>query len=162
MVAFAPWGGQHAIFDAKAMENIKVPSLYVAGDLDDISGYEGIKSLYEQTGSKDKYMLTYKNARHNIAPHPAPAIAQSSSELDIGHYYEPSWSMRTLNEINKHFVLAMMDCHVKGIASECKYLDLPQNGDQAVVDGKPLPQWRGFDNRFSTGMDWQQAKPHTK
>ncbi|MBB1402047.1 dienelactone hydrolase family protein [Pseudoalteromonas sp. SG45-1] len=162
MVAFAPWGGQHAIFDAKAMENIKVPSLYVAGDLDDISGYEGIKSLYEQTGSKDKYMLTYKNARHNIAPHPAPAIAQSSSELDIGHYYEPSWSMRTLNETNKHFVLAMMDCHVKGIASECKYLDLPQNGDQAVVDGKPLPQWRGFDNRFSTGMDWQQAKPHTK
>ncbi len=162
MVAFAPWGGQHNLFNASAMQNIKVPSLYIAGSLDDISGYEGIKNLYNQTGSTDKYLLTYKNARHNIAPHPAPAIAKRSSELDIGHYYEPSWSMRTLNETNKHFVLAMMDCHVKGITSQCEYLDLPQNGDQAVVNGKPLPAWHGFDNRFSTGMDWQQAKPRTK
>jgi predicted dienelactone hydrolase len=162
MVAFAPWGGQHAVFDEKAMQDISVPSLYIAGDLDDISGYEGIKKLYKQTGSQDKYMLTYKSARHNIAPHPAPAVAQSSSELDIGHYYEPSWSMRNINEINKHFVLAMMDCHVKAITSQCQYLDLPQNGDQEVVDGKPLPQWYGFDNRFSTGMDWQQAKPRDK
>ena len=162
MVAIAPWGGQHNLFDAKAMKNIKVPSLYIAGDLDDISGFEGIKNLYNQTGSADKYMLTYKNARHNIAPHPAPAIAQSSSELDLGHYYEPSWSLRTINEINKHFVLAMMDCHVKDISSQCKYLDLPQNGDQAIVDGKPLPQWYGFDNRFSSGMDWQQSKPRSK
>lgn len=162
MVALAPWGGQHAVFDERAMQGISVPSLYIAGDLDDISGYEGIQKLYNQTGSLDKYMLTYKNARHNIAPHPAPAIAQSSSELDIGHYYEPSWSMRNINEINKHFVLAMMDCHVKAVASQCQYLDLPQNGDQKVVDGKPLPQWHGFDNRFSTGMDWQQAKSKDK
>ena len=162
MVALAPWGGQHAVFDDEAMQGISVPSLFIAGDLDDISGYEGIKKLYNQTGSQDKYMLTYKNARHNIAPHPAPAIAQSSSELDIGHYYEPSWSMRNINEINKHFVLAMMDCHVKAIESQCQYIDLPENGDQAVVDGKPLPQWYGFDNRFSTGMDWQQARPQDK
>lgn len=162
MVAFAPWGGQHTIFDATAMNNIKVPSLYVAGSLDDISGYEGIKSLYSQTGSTDKYMLTYKNARHNIAPHPAPGIAKRSSEIDIGHYYEPSWSMRTINEINKHFVLAMLDCHVKGMTSQCEYLDLPSSGDQPMVDGKPLPPWRGFDNRMSTGMNWQQSKPHKK
>ena len=162
MVAFAPWGGQHAIFDSKAMQKITVPSLYIAGNLDDISGYDGIKKLFNQTGSQDKYMLTYKNARHNIAPHPAPAVARSSSELDIGHYYEPSWSMRNINETNKHFVLAMLDCHVKEIESQCQYLDLPRNGDQKVVDGKPLPQWLGFDNRFSTGMDWQQAKPQAK
>jgi predicted dienelactone hydrolase len=158
MVALAPWGGQHQLFDAQAMQNIKVPALYMAGSLDDISGYDGIKSLYQQTGSPAKYMLTYKNARHNIAPHPAPAIAQSSSELDLGHYYEPSWSVRTINEINKHFVLAMMDCHVKGVKARCAYLDLPESGDQRVVDGKPLPAWRGFDNRFSTGMSWQQSK----
>ena len=58
MVAFAPWGGQHDIFDTKAMGNIKIPSLYISGSLDDISGYEGIKSLYNQTGSENKYMLT--------------------------------------------------------------------------------------------------------
>jgi len=156
MVAFAPWGGQHQLFKPEAMAKITTPVLYIAGDLDDVSGYSGIQSLYELTGS-DKYMLTYHNARHNVAPHPAPAAA-SGSEMDLGHYYEPAWSSRTLNEINKHFVLAMFDCHVKGLEEQCQFLDLPENGDQRPVDGKVPPPWLGFDNRFSTGMSWQSSK----
>jgi predicted dienelactone hydrolase len=159
-IALAPWGGQHQLFSAASLAALKVPVLYVAGDLDDVSGYAGIEALYQQTGSKAKYLLTYHNARHNIAPHPAPAVA-SSSELDVGHYHEPAWSVRTLNEVNKHFALAMLDCHVKQQIARCAYLDLPASPDQRPVAGKTPDTWRGFDNRYATGMSWQQgaAKP---
>ncbi|MBQ4834178.1 acetylhydrolase [Pseudoalteromonas sp. MMG010] len=157
MVALAPWGGQYEVFAKTALKNISVPSLYIAGDLDDISGYKGIKGIYNNTGSKSKYLLTYKNARHNIAVHPATAIAMRTGELDLGHYYEPSWSTRTLNETNKHFILAMMDCHVKKISTQCRYLNLPFSGDQLDHNGMPTPAWTGFDNRFSTGMTWQTS-----
>lgn len=155
-IAIAPWGGQHQLFSATSLAGLKVPVLYMAGDLDDVSGYTGMQKLYQQSGSKAKYLLTYHNARHNIAPHPAPAVA-SSSELDAGHYYEPAWSVRTLNEINKHFALAMLDCHVKQQTARCAYLDLPASPNQLPVDGKTPDTWRGFDNRYATGMSWQQG-----
>ena len=88
MIAYAPWGGESSVHDAKSMKTITVPSLYVSGDQDDVSGYEnGVKKLFEQTGSKDKYLMVYENARHNIAPHPAPKIAYET-DADLGHYIE--------------------------------------------------------------------------
>jgi predicted dienelactone hydrolase len=155
-IAMAPWGGQHNLFKEQALAKINTPILYMAGDLDDISGYDGMKSLYEKTGPKKKYLLTYQNARHNIAPHPAPLVAKTS-ELDIGHYYEPVWGSMRLNNTNKHFALAMMDCYLKGDKSKCDYLDLSDNSNQVAIDGKvPLP-WKGFDHRYSTGMEWHSA-----
>ena len=156
-MAFAPWGGQHELFNSEALKNINTPIMYVSGDLDDVSGYDGIKSLYEQTGSKSKYLLTYKNARHNIAPHPAPAISYGS-EMDMGHYFEPSWSSITLNNINKHFALALMDCHVKQQKDKCEYLDLSKNSNQLPVKGKVPTAWKGFDHRYATGMEWSSKK----
>jgi predicted dienelactone hydrolase len=156
MVSIAPWGGQHQVFSAESLENISVPSMYIAGDLDDISGYKGIVDIYQKTGARDKYMLTYLNARHNIAPHPAPASAWQS-EIDFGHYYEPAWSSERLNDINRHFVLAMMDCHLKGKAEACSYLNLTKSSNQSSDNGEEVAPWKGFDHRFSTGMQWQQA-----
>lgn len=154
-IALAPWGGQHQLFAAPALQQIKVPMLYIAGDQDDISGYDGIRWLFQHSGSKDKYLLTYQQARHNIAPHPAPQ-ATSSNELDLGHYYEPAWSNRTLNEINKHFALAMLDCHVKAVASQCRYLQLPASPTSKDASGKELG-FTGFAPRYATGLLWQQG-----
>lgn len=150
-IAIAPWGGQHKLFAEPALANIKVPTLYLAGDLDDISGYAGIKWLYENTGSAAKYLLTFHHARHNIAPHPAPKAAMSN-ELDIGTYHEGSWSVQTINDINKHFSLAMLDCHVKAITDKCSYLTLPA----AITTAEGSDSgWQGFPARFSTGLSWQ-------
>jgi len=157
-IALAPWGGQHQLFSAASLAAIQVPVLYVAGDLDDVSGYAGMQALFQQTGSSAKYLLTYHNARHNVAPHPAPQVA-SGSELDVGHYHEPAWSVRTLNEVNKHFALAMLDCHLKQQTARCAYLDLPPSPNQQPVDGKTPATWHGFDHRYATGMSWQQAHP---
>jgi hypothetical protein len=154
-IMFAAWGGQNNLFTHKSLANIQVPKLFVSGNLDDISGYAGIQSLYEKTQASITYLLTIINARHNIAPHPAPKEAWGS-ETDFGHYYEPAWSSSVLNDINKHFALAMMDCHVKKQAEACDYLNLLPSSDQVQVDGKRPEPWKGFDSRFSTGLRWQQ------
>lgn len=153
-IAIAPWGGQHKLFSETALAKISVPTLYLAGDLDDISGYNGIKWLFDNTGSAAKYLLTFHQARHNIAPHPAPTAA-TSNELDLGTYHEGSWSIQNINEINKHFALAMLDCHVKAITAQCSYLDLPPT--ITAADYKDS-DWKGFPARFSTGLSWQHQQ----
>lgn len=154
-IALAPWGGQHQLFSVDKLASITTPVMYIAGSLDDVSGYAGITSLYKHTGSDHAYLLTYDNARHNIAPHPAPLSARSN-EIDIGHYYDATWSNVQLNNINKHFALAMMDCHIKDIIARCEYLDLSESSNQTQVDGKLAPVWQGFDNRYATGMHWRK------
>ena len=153
VVAISPWGGQLNLFKDDNLATITTPILYVAGDLDDISGYDGIKSIFNKTGSNSKFLLTYENARHNIAPHPAPHVAKTS-ELDIGHYYEPVWGSMRLNNINKHFTLAMMDCYIKADKDKCAYLELSGSSNQLSENGKVPEPWKGFDHRYSTGMSW--------
>lgn len=157
MVAFAPWGGQQGVFTDESIQKITVPSLYIAGNLDDVSGYDGIKHQFEQTIAADSYLLTYINARHNVAPHPAPREAWGN-EYDFGQYYEPAWSMQQLNRINQHFTLAMMNCYLRDDANACTFLDLPPSSDQPRVDGKMAEPWKGFDHRYSTGMRWDMSR----
>jgi dienelactone hydrolase len=150
-------GGQYNLFNNQTLAKIKTPILYVAGDLDNTSGYDAIKSLYEKTGTEDKYLLTYQNARHNIAPHPAPSVAKAI-EMDFGHYYESAWDSSVLNNNNKHFSLAMMDCYLKLKLDRCEYLNLSKSSNQVTVDGKLPKPWKGFEHRYSAGMKWLMAK----
>ncbi len=153
-VALAPWGGQIPVFSKTSLEAIASPIMYIAGDLDDISGYQGIRWLFENTGSQGTQLLTLHNARHNIAAHPAPEEALGN-ELDIGHYYEPAWQTQTLNNITKHFVLAMMNCHVKQQKQDCSMLQVNGDSNQTSQEGKVPEPWTGFDNRYSTGMSME-------
>lgn len=153
-LALAPWGGQHQLFDVQSLNNIKVPVLYVAGDNDDISGYDGIKWLFDNTGSKASKLLTVKNARHNVAPHPAPKEAYGS-EFDLGSYIEPAWEVQKLNAINEHFALALMNCHVKALSEYCGYLNVDGSSAQVPVNGKKPEPWKGFDDRWALGLEMQ-------
>lgn len=156
MVAFAPWGQEQNLHKSDA---IQVPSLYVVGSLDDISGYEqGVKKLFEQSTAKDSFMLVYENARHNVAPHPAPEIAYAT-EADLGLYYEPSWSSETLNRINQHMTLAFLDCYVKQQTSACEYLPKRESAtQQKLADGKLMDPWPGFANRWAVGMKFMRKQ----
>lgn len=159
MIAFAPWGGEQAVHTTESLKSIKVPSLYVSGSLDDISGYQnGVKSLFEQSQSASTYLMVYENARHNIAAHPAPSIA-FDNDLDIGHYYEPSWSTETLNRINRHMSLAFLNCFVKNAKAFCDYLPTRTNITQTKTnDGAMTPAWPGFNNRWGTGVKFYRKK----
>jgi alpha-beta hydrolase superfamily lysophospholipase len=154
MVAYAPWGQEQNLHKLDA---IQVPSLYITGDLDDVSGYDqGVKKLFEQSAAKDSFMLVYENARHNIAPHPAPAVAYAA-DADLGHYYEPTWNSETLNRVNQHMTLAFLDCYVKQQASSCEYLPKRENSTQTKqADGTLTDPWPGFTNRWGVGMKFMR------
>jgi predicted dienelactone hydrolase len=147
VVAFAPWGMERGVWDKEGLKGLKTPTLFVAGSQDDISGYEkGIKAIYEGAVNADRYLLTYMNARHNVAPNPAPVEALAPG-LHIDEYYrynEPSWDMKRINNINQHFITAFLGIHLKKIDYK-KYLDLKPNSNEKT--------WLGFIPRSSIGLE---------
>lgn len=152
VVAFAPWGMERGVWDSETLKGLTVPTLFVAGSEDDISGYEnGIKAIYEGAVNADRYLLTYINARHNVAPNPPPAAALAPG-LHIDEYYryaEPSWDQRRMNNINQHFITAFLGIRLKGLEYE-QFLDIAPDSNDAT--------WPGFVPRSSTGMELLSAK----
>ena len=158
MIAIAPWGGENNVHHPGSMQNIKVPTLYIAGDQDDISGYEnGIKKLFQQTGSEQRFLMVYENARHNIAAHPAPRVAYDN-DLDIGHHYEPAWDIETVNRINEHIGLAFLDCYVKQKQGACDYLPERESITQKKQEVGMSPPWPGFKDRWGTGVRFYRGQ----
>jgi predicted dienelactone hydrolase len=154
IVAFAPWGMERGLWDAEGLAGIKIPSLFVAGSMDDVSGYEkGIKAIYEGAVNSDRYLLTYIDARHNVAPNPPPVEAMQPG-LNINEYlrYADSvWDMRRINNINQHFVTAFLGVHLKGTTDYKKFLDVPVNSSEEV--------WTGFKPRTSIGLQMVHDVP---
>lgn len=153
VVAFAPWGMERGVWDATGLAGLTLPTLLVAGSKDDVSGYEkGIKAIYEGAVNAERYLLTYVNARHNVAPNPPPlaSLQPGVSPEEYMHYAEPAWNEHRINNINQHFVTAFLGIHLKGMDYR-KYLDLP--GIEAA-DG-----WPGFKARTAVGLEMRHAKP---
>jgi len=153
VVAFAPWGMQRGVWDAEGLKGLKVPTLFVAGNLDDISGYEdGIKAIYKGAVNANRYLLTYENARHNIAPNPPPAASLKPGLAfdEYYHYAEPSWNPYRINNINQHFVTAFVGIYLKQ-KDYGKYLNLPEHSNEKT--------WTGFKQRTSTGLELMHDLP---
>jgi predicted dienelactone hydrolase len=153
VVAFAPWGMKDGVWDAEGLKGVTVPVFFVAGNLDDISGYEnGTRAIYKGITNADRYLLTYENARHNIAPNPPPAltIANEKFAKDYEHYSEPSLNERRINNINQHFVTAFLGMLLQH-KDYGKYLQVQERSNE-----KP---WTGFKPRASTGMELLHAMP---
>jgi len=152
VVAFAPWGMERGVWDAEGLKGLKKPTLFIAGSQDDISGYEkGIKAIYEGAVNADRYLLTYENARHNVAPNPPPADALQPG-LHIDEYYryaDSSWDQRKINNVNQHFVTAFLGTYLKG-EDHSKFMDIPENSNEK--------DWPGFKPRSSTGMELLHAE----
>ncbi|PHN94821.1 dienelactone hydrolase [Maribacter sp. 6B07] len=153
IVAFAPWGMERGVWDAEGLKGLKTPTFFIAGSQDDISGYEkGIKAIYEGAVNADRYLLTYMNARHNVAPNPPPAEALAPG-LHIDEYYryaEPSWDQRKMNNINQHFVTAFIGKHLKN-QDNTKFFEVQEDSNEK--------DWTGFKPRSSTGMELLHAQP---
>jgi predicted dienelactone hydrolase len=147
VVAFAPWGMERGVWDTETLKGLKIPTFFVAGSQDDISGYEkGIKAIYNGAVNANRYMLTYMNARHNVAPNPPPAESLKAG-LHFDEYYryaEPAWNERRINNINQHFVTAFLGIHLKK-KDYNKYLQLKPNSNEGT--------WTGFKPRASVGLE---------
>lgn len=147
VVAFAPWGKNVGVWDDEGLQGLKIPTFLIGGSEDDVSGYEnGIKAIYEGATNVETYLLTYKNARHNVAPNP-PAPETMAPGLQFDEYYryaEPSWDERRINNINQHFVTAFLGLKLKG-KDYSKYLEGQPDSNKET--------WPGFKERTSTGME---------
>ncbi|RYF75865.1 MAG: dienelactone hydrolase [Cytophagaceae bacterium] len=153
VVAFAPWGMASGVWDSTGLAGLTLPTLFVAGSKDDISGYEkGIKAIYDGAINADRYMLTYVNARHNVAPNPPPAasLLPGAPAEDYNHYAEPAWNERRINNINQHFVTAFLGIHLKKL-DYASYLNVPETDASGA--------WKGFKPRTSVGLEMRHAKP---
>ncbi len=146
-VAMAPWGMANGVWDAEGLAGLKTPTFFIAGSEDDISGYEkGIKAIYQGAVNSDRYLLTYINARHNVAPNP-PTYETMKEGLHIDEYlrYADSvWDMRRINNVNQHFITAFLGIHLKGEDYKA-YLDMEPNANTG--------NWKGFKPRTSIGME---------
>jgi len=73
-VAFAPWGWPRGFWDAAGLAGITTPVFYLAGGIDDVSGYApGVRNLFEASVNAPRYLLTYENANHNAGAPMPPA-----------------------------------------------------------------------------------------
>jgi hypothetical protein len=68
------------------------------------------------------------------------------NDLYIGHHYEPSWDIETINRINSHMSLALHNCHIKGSESACTYLPV----------GESITPTKHTDGRLSKA--WLESK----
>ncbi|MFK7937696.1 MAG: alpha/beta hydrolase family protein, partial [Saprospiraceae bacterium] len=152
VVAFAPWGMERNVWTAENLKGLKVPTFFIAGSEDDISGYEkGIKAIYEGATNTERYLLTYDNARHNVAPNPPPLEALQPG-IHIDEYYrysDATWDQRRMNNINQHFITAFLGEQLKK-QDYATYLNLPENSNPET--------WFGFVPRSSTGLELLHAK----
>jgi hypothetical protein len=151
VVAFAPWGMQRGVWDAEGLKGLKVPTFFVAGSQDDVSGYEdGIKAIYTGVINADRYLLTYENARHNVAPNPPPpeSLKPGLPMAEYYHYAEPAWNERRINNINQHFITAFLGIYLKK-RDFGKYLDLSEKSNSKA--------WKGFKPRSSVGLELLHA-----
>ncbi|QOY88998.1 alpha/beta hydrolase family protein [Paludibaculum fermentans] len=181
IVAIAPWGGQppQNAWDKAGLAGIRVPSLFIDGDQDDISDYAaGVKPAFEGAVHSDRWMLVYENARHNVGGNPPPpeALAEFSTQESFD---EPVWRKDRIAAINQHFITAFLDLQLKGDESRRAYLDVPvvrsNDGAWPLARGERpgaaynqgtgkdgQTYWKGFQRRWALGLQLHHLTPAAK
>lgn len=146
-IAIAPWGMPAGFWDARGLEGIRTPVLFVAGSVDSVAGYEqGTKAIFEGAVNAERYLLTFINANHNAgAPIPPPAETYTYSErlksYPFVHYADAVWDTVRMNNILDHFATAWFDLLLKGRHDRLAYLQ--------TTAGAEL---KGFRPRSSIGL----------
>ncbi|GAA0784263.1 alpha/beta hydrolase family protein [Roseibium denhamense] len=171
IIAIGPWGRNRDFWDADGLSGVRVPALYVAGSVDDISEYEtGIRKIFEESTGTERHLLTFVSANHNAAaPMPAPAESYAISGklgwAPFEHYADAVWDTVRMNNIMQHFATAFLDLHIKQDAAKADYLDLIPNAEDGVYargdDGTQKPEhtyWAGFPDRSAKGLLFETLK----
>lgn len=167
-IAIAPWGLTYGVWNAAGLSGIKIPMLFMAGSVDDVSGYDpGIRSIWQGATGVDRALLTFDNANHNAAaPMPAPAEAApadpASGLAPWDHYADAVWDTARMNNIAQHFATAWLDLYLKGDADKAAFLDLVPNANEGVwsmnEDDTPKEDhtyWAGFADRTAKGLRYE-------
>ena len=167
MIAIGPWGNNAGFWDAEGLSGFRKPLMLVAGSLDDVSVYEAIRGIFNDTTGTNRHLLTFDNANHNAAAPMAPpaealAMTAKGETGPYDHYADAVWDNTRMNNITQHFATAFMDTHLKANAEMAPYFDLvpaSDDGMNAVDDeGKPTAEhtyWEGFQPRTAVGLRFE-------
>ncbi len=171
-VAFAPWGWNAGFWDAAGLAGIKTPVFFVAGSVDDVSGYSpGVRNIFEGSVNAPRYLLTFENANHNAAaPIPAPKETwlpvSTLKFIPAEHYADAVWDNARMNNIAQHFTTAFLGKYLKNEAGMDAYLNVVENSKDgkwsAEANGNLKSDhnyWKGFPNRSAVGLRLEQRKP---
>lgn len=178
LIAFAPWGAQpdNRVWTQDALSKVTVPTLLVSGNQDDVVNFdEGVSWLFDHLTAAERYMLVYREARHNIVGNDfvldssAPFAAHESLR-------EPVWRSDRLNSINQHFVTAFLDVHLKGDQAKAELLQVPTvdsnksrwplaMGEQlngSFAGEEHAEHWPGFQRRWAVGLEFHHKASATE
>lgn len=170
VIAIGPWGNNAGFWDMDGLAGLRVPTLVMAGDADDVSVYDAMRGIFDSTVGTDRHLLTFMHANHNAAA-PMPAPAESWTPVDgldfvpFEHYADAVWDTTRMNNIAQHFATAFFDLHLKRDADKAGYLELIPNADDGLSDldaeGVPTEDhtyWQGFAPRTAKGLRFE-TKP---
>lgn len=171
-VAFAPWGWNRGFWDAAGLAGITIPVFFVAGSVDDVSGYApGVRNIFEASVNAPRYLLTYENANHNAgAPMPAPVEtwkpAPNLTFIPAEHYIDAVWDNVRMNNIAQHFTTAFLGRYLKNDAAMDAYLAVVEKARDGKWSAEPNGSfkpdhtyWNGFPNRTAAGLTLEHRKP---
>jgi predicted dienelactone hydrolase len=151
---------------------IRAPTFFMAGSEDHTVGYDpGVRTLFEDETNAPRYLLTFREAGHNIAFSPAPASMQARL-WDQDWFEDPVWRKTRLTAIEAHFITAFLDRYVEGDTSKSAYIDgLVTRSDDgawpnppavygAFSPGAPAATlWKGFQAAHAAGMTLEFRSP---
>ena len=171
-VAFAPWGWNAGFWDAAGLAGIKTPVFFVAGSVDDVSGYSpGVRNIFEGSVNAPRFLLTFENANHNAgAPMPAPRETwlpvSTLKFIPAEHYADAVWDNARMNNIAQHFTTAFLGKYLKNDSGMDAYLNVIENSRDgkwsAEANGSFKSDhnyWKGFPNRSVAGLRLEQRQP---
>ena len=170
VVAIAPWGGQPAFraWSPAGIAGMTVPSLFIAGDHDDVAQYpDGIRWLYDHASGSNRWLLVYAQARHNVGGNPPPPETLARPDL-AENFAEPVWRSERINAINQHFVTAFLDRFLKHDAAHGVFLDVPTvdadaatwpDAGRGFAGAAQTTYWRGFQRRWLLGLELHHDAP---
>ncbi len=175
LIAIAPWGGtaDNRSWNSDALSKITVPSLFIAGNQDDVSDYAGgISWVFDAMKNSKRHMLTYREARHNVVGNAIldPKFPANDDFATTEYMREPVWRTERINAINQHFITAFLDLTLKGDADKASYLNTPtqdsNDSNWEIAFGEQLngslagkdqeSHWRGFQRRWVVGLEMQR------
>ncbi len=169
-VAIAPWGNQppNNAWDPQGLAGIRIPTLFIAGDQDDVSDYDnGIHPAFVSAVNSERCLLTYQNARHNTGGNPAPIDVPLAFGA-MQAFEEPAWAKDRITGINQHFITAFLDLILKQDESKRAYLRVSptHSNDGKWVSAPSAPEtfstgkdasgnlyWKGFRRRWALGLE---------
>lgn len=150
VVLIAPWGGQAeaSLYRGGGLRAVAAPVLILAGDADEVSGYEGgVRRLYEGLECADRWLFTFERAGHNLGTNPAPEVV--ADWLPGWEAFEDTvWRKPRLNGVSQHLVTAFLDLQLKSREDRRAYLVRPTASP---------PAWSGFRRERAPGLRAEMA-----